>query len=134
MPVKTQVFAQSGLVVTRAMGMIDDLSVLEHQSLIESLPGFESTFNYLIDARMITENLLSRDGVIQMSGATPFGPSIKRVYVVGDEKSCMLATLAGSVASMENRFYVTYEIKDACEWLGISYNEIINSSIYEDNE
>lgn len=134
MPVKTEIITDLELVLSKASGMVDDLSAIEHQALLASLPGFKPTYNFMIDARKVTENLLSPEGVIQMSGVTPFEASIRRAYVVGDEMTGMLATLSGSMVSTGKQFFVTYELEDACEWLGIPYNRIITSSVYNNGE
>jgi len=132
MPIKTDIISDLELALIKIEGKVDDRSAYKHLESIAELAGFKSTYNVMIDARLMTENLLSPEGVIKMSSDTPFEQSIKRAYVVGDEKAGMHATLFGSTASIEKYFFVTYDMEDACEWLGISPNDISTSSVYTD--
>lgn len=133
MPIKAEIITDLELLIIRAAGKIDDQSVMEFQAQIVYLPNFQPTLNIIIDARSVTDNLLSPEGVIKLSGDTPFEKSVKRAYVVADEQASIQATLLGSTSSIHKHFFVTYSIEDACEWLGISLDKINSSSVYNDN-
>jgi len=134
MPVKTEVIADIGLFLTRAIGKVVDQDAFQLQESMINSADFSPKLNTLMDARLVTENLLSPETLIHLSSSTPFESSVKRVYVVSDEKESMFATLFGSTSSDNNKFFVTYDIDDACEWLGISFDDIKTSSVYKDDE
>ena len=132
MPVKAEVISELNLFLTRANGSLGDQDLVVYQESITSMPGFSSELNTLLDARDVTENLLSQENLIRYSSKTPFAASVRRAYVVRDEKAGMFATLFGTTTSDSENYFVTYSIDDACEWLGIEFDNIKNSIVYQD--
>lgn len=133
MTIKAEIITDLELLIIRALGKIDDQGVMAFQAQMAHLPDFQPRLNIIIDARSVTDNLLSPEGVIKLSGDSPLEKSVKRAYVVGDEKASMQATLLGSTSSIHKHFFVTYSLEDACEWLGISLDAVNNSSVYIEN-
>jgi len=131
MSIKIDILPNLNLFLTRASGTIDDLRVFTHQDSIPNMKGFAPTLNTLLDARLVSNNLLSPENLAKLAANTPFDASVKRAYVVSDEKGGMLATLFGSTSSESEHFFVTYNIEDACEWLGFSFEEIKTSLVYQ---
>jgi len=132
MAVKAEVITELNLFLTRASGSLSDQDLVAYQESIASMPGFSSELNTLLDGREVTENLLSQESLIRYSTKTPFASSVRRAYVVRDEKAAMYATLFGATSSDSDKYFVTYSIDDACEWLGIEFNSIKNSIVYQD--
>ncbi len=134
MPVKIEILTDLGLFITRTAGKMDDQLLAQYQESIYLLPGYKPTLNTLFDARLFSENLISPEGLIRFSSSTPFDASVKRAYIVCDEKAGMLATLFGSTTSAASEnFLVTYKLEDACEWLGVAYDVVAASSIFKDD-
>jgi len=133
MPVKAEVIVELGLFLTSVSGKVNDETAFQFQESITSFPNYNSTLNTLLDVRSIDKNLLSPDSLINLAANTPFDSSVKRAYVVNNEINAMLATLFGTTTSDNEHFFITYNIDDACEWLGFSFNDIKSSSVYKND-
>lgn len=131
-PVQMEVLTDLGVFLTRVEGRVDDQLLGQYQESIVGLPNYSSMLNTLFDGSFITENAVSPESIIKFSSSTPFDASVKRAYIVSDEKSGMLATLFGSTTSNSENFLVTHKLDVACEWLGISYDAVKASSVYAD--
>ena len=134
MPIKSDVISDCNLFLARATGKVDDTNVVNFQSEIVSLAGFKPTLNSLIDARAITENTVSSEGMLNLSADTPFDVTVKRAFVVPDEKTSILATLFATTTTDSEHFYITYNLEDACDWLGIDYETVLASPVYQDKD
>lgn len=132
MPVKMEVLTDLDLFVTKVSGKVDDQLLAQYQESIFKLPEYKPTLNTLLDARLISENQISPGGLIRFSSSTPFKKSVKRAYIVSDEKVGMLATLFGSTTSDSENFLVTYKVETACDWLGVPYDIILSSQVFND--
>lgn len=134
MSVKVDVITELNLFITQVAGSISDQDLVRYQELIQNTPGYQPTLNTLFDARTVAENLVTPENLIRISSSTPFDASVKRAYVVNDEKASMLATVFGTTSSINDKFFVTYKLDDACEWLGISPDDLNKSSIFKVNQ
>ena len=134
MAVKAEVVSELDLFLTRAIGKLTDQDLFLYQETITKFPEYRPTLNTLFDGRSVTENLVSSESLIRISSRTPFDALVKRAYVVSNEKAGMYATLFGSTASASEHFFVTYNIEDACTWLGFTHKDIMNLSVYQDDE
>jgi len=132
MPVKAEVIVDLGLFLTSVSGKVDDEIAFRFQEAITSFPNYNSKLNTLLDVRLLDQNLLSPDSLVNLAANTPFDSSVKRAYVVNSEINAMLATLFGSTTSDNDHFFITYNIDDACEWLGFSFNDIKSSIVYKE--
>jgi len=133
MSISSEILLESSLVITRVEGVVDDNNVFKAESLLSTMDGFNSSFNQLADSRLVSKNLLTPDGLLKTSYVTPFSPSSRRAYVVNDELASMFATLFGVTVSETSNYLVTFEIEEACEWLGVAYKSVLATSIYNDS-
>ena len=134
MTVKVDVIPELNLFITQATGKLSDQDLAQYQKSIPATPGYKPTLNTLFDARSVAENLVTPENLIRISTSTPFDTSVKRAYVVSDEKASMLATVFGTTSSIDDKFFVSFQLDDACEWLGISLDDLNRSSIYKDSQ
>ena len=133
MSIKISIIEELNLFLTVVDGKADDQIASRYQESILSLPGYRPTLNTLMDARLVTDNTMSPENLVRLSTSTPFDQSVKRAYVVDNEKAAMLATIFGTTSSGNENYFVTFNIDDACEWFGFSFEDIKNSSAYKDN-
>jgi len=133
-PIKSDVISDCNLFLARATGKVNDTNLVNFQSAIVSVAGFKPTLNFLIDARAITENTVSSEGMLNLSADTPFDVTIKRAFVVSDEKTSILATLYATTTTDSEHFYITYNLNDACDWLDVDYEIILASTVYQDSD
>jgi len=133
MSINIEIIEKLNLFLTIVSGKVDDQMALQYQESIINLPGYRSTLNTLMDARLVTDNSLSPQNLVRLSANTPFDSSVKRAYVIDNEKAAMFATIFGTTSSGNENFFVTYNIADACDWLNVSYDTVMSASIYNDN-
>jgi len=133
MSVKSQIFTELELFLLKVSGKISDQTAYEYQDAIPNMPGYKPTLNTLIDAREVTENLLSPSSIIRLSANTPFDATVKRAFVVNSDNESMLATLYGTTTSDQDKYLVTNKIDTACRWLGFNYTDISQSDVYLDD-
>ena len=130
MAIKHEIILDLDLILTRVDGVVDDNATYESEELLSTIEGFKSNFNQLADARLVTENLITTDGLFKVGTVTPFDHNVKRAYVVNDKLASMYATLFGITASSGENYFVTYNIEEACDWLDIPYDVVMAASIY----
>ena len=131
MSINISILDELNLFLTVVSGKADDQLATQFQDSITSLPGYRSSLNTLMDARLVTDNVMSPENLVRLSTSTPFDQSVKRAYVVDNEKAAMLATIFGTTSSGNENYLVTYNIDDACEWLGFSFDDIKNAPAYK---
>ncbi len=119
MPIQSEIDKLQGIVFTTIYGSVTDAEAFEHEKELGDKEEFRADFNQLVDARGVTENQLSADGLAKLGKVTPFDLTAKRAYVVNDDLAGLFAVIFGVQSSGRDNYYVTRDIVYAYEWLGV---------------
>jgi len=118
MAIQFEIYPDLRIVLTVLSGVVDDQMCIDNiRSLVED-PGFDSSFDQVIDTTEITLNGLTEDGLREVARATPFLSSSRRVYIVSEHTMVTQADFyAGLTEAEPGKVFVTPSRKKAYAWL-----------------
>jgi hypothetical protein len=120
MPGSYLIDVESGVVYSRAWGVLTDEEVAAHSETLRADPQFKPDFRQIVDFRELTDIRLSGAGVRELARHNAFHRNARRAFVVASDESFGLVRMFGMFADSDvETFTIVRTLEAAFEWIGM---------------
>lgn len=120
MPASYRIDTSRRLVVTSATGVVSEDDLTGHQQRLRRDPGFDPSFDQILDFRNVTEMPISGESVRQYVARSPWGDGARRAFVCDRDLVYGLARMFEMLsADRPEAVQVFRTLQEAEAWLGL---------------
>lgn len=120
MAIEYVILKELELVVSRVYGRINDQEILINFAELKIHPDFNPQFKQLSDARFITENNTSYEGLRNIGKSSPYSIKSKKAFLVIRDIEKGRGNQYGTHSTESNDdFFMSSDPHEAINWLGL---------------
>ena len=122
MPADFFIDVGSGVVFSKAIGVLTRADILRHREGLLHHPAFRPTFNQLLDFREVTRVALSGEQIRELAQRTVFSAHSMRAFVASSEELYGVGRMFSIYREIEGEAGVKIyrEMNGALSWLSLS--------------
>lgn len=118
MSIQFEVYPDLHIVLTILTGTVDDQMCLDNIHKLAASPGFDASFDQVIDVTGITANKITNAGLTAVAELTPFSSASRRAFIISESNIVTQAGFFGSLSGVESdNIFVTHDRDKAYDWL-----------------
>jgi hypothetical protein len=118
MSINIEVFPDLGIVLTVVTGVINDRIGIDSARQLAEKPGFDASFDHILDLAGTTANNLTREGIQEIARITPFSSTSRRVFIVSESDLGAQADFFSGLLEVDpDKVFVTHSREKAYRWL-----------------
>lgn len=118
MSIKFEIFPDLRIVQTVISGTVQDKMCIDNARSLADKPGFDASFDQIIDLTGVTSNQLTEAGLKEISEITPFSSSSRRAFIIAENNMVTRADYFSSLYKINSEnIFVTNSREKAYSWL-----------------